>query len=267
MEYRNYIHLGKMDYLYDKVELYDTLKSIVQGRAKPKDILPIQKRLADIEHHMLHFLDNHDEQRLASDAFAGSAENGKPLMVVSTTISSSPTMIYFGQEVGEKGAEIGGFGQPTRTSIFDYVGVPQHQKWMNNGKFDGGKLDDASKNIRKFYTTLLNFSLKSKALRGDFYDLHTLNLSSPNYHDLLFAYARWKNNDRLVIISNFDKNETHHFNLLIPQELITLWKLKDGKYTLQDQLEDKNKVILEIKNGKGYLKHNLKANESAILKF
>ena len=29
--YRDYIHLGKMDYLYDKVQLYDTLKVIMQG--------------------------------------------------------------------------------------------------------------------------------------------------------------------------------------------------------------------------------------------
>lgn len=265
-EYRNYIHLGKMDYLYDKVELYDTLKSIVRGNAKPIDILPIQKRLADIEHHMLHFLDNHDEQRLASEAFAGNAENGKPLMVVSTTISSSPTMIYFGQEVGEKGEETGGFGQPTRTSIFDYVGVPQHQKWMNQGKFDGGQLNEASKELRNFYRTLLNFSLKSNALTGEFYDLHTSNLSNPNYHELLFAFSRWKDNDRLIIVNNFDKKQKYHFNLIVSRELVSLWKLKDGKYTLNDQLKDKKAVLLEIKNGEGRLEYTLNANESVILK-
>jgi hypothetical protein len=40
---------------------------------------------------MLHFLDNHDEQRLASPEFAGSAIKGKPMMVISATISTSPT--------------------------------------------------------------------------------------------------------------------------------------------------------------------------------
>src|SRR5690606_2640868 len=138
-EYRNYIHLGKMDYLYDKVDLYDKLKEIVQGKAWPIEILRIQDKLADIEHHMLHFLDNHDEQRLASEAFAGNPWRGLPLMVVSTTLTTSPMMVYFGQEVGEDGSEDAGFGKPTRTSIFDYIGVPAHQRWMNNGAFDGDR--------------------------------------------------------------------------------------------------------------------------------
>ena len=60
----------------------------------------------------------------ASPDFAGSARKGKPAMVVSTTISTSPTMVYFGQEFGEPGAEDLGFGDPTRTSIFDYGSVP-----------------------------------------------------------------------------------------------------------------------------------------------
>jgi hypothetical protein len=55
--------------------------------------------MKDIE-HMLHFLDNHDEQT-PSPEFAGSAIKGKPMMVISATISTSPTMLYFGQEVGE----------------------------------------------------------------------------------------------------------------------------------------------------------------------
>ena len=139
-EYRNYIHLGKMDYLYDKVETYDKLKDIIQGRALPDGLSDIQNGMADIEHHMLHFLDNHDEQRLASPEFAGTPQKGKPLMVVSTTISTSPTMVYFGQEVGEAGNENAGFGTHSRTSIFDYIGVPNHQRWMNGGKFDGGQL-------------------------------------------------------------------------------------------------------------------------------
>ncbi|MBG7629319.1 MAG: alpha-amylase family protein, partial [Bacteroidetes bacterium] len=129
--YRDYIRNGKMDYLYDKVALYDTIKHIMQGHGWTDHITGIQDSKSDIEHNMLHFLENHDEQRIASSDFAGSAEKGKPAMVVSATISTSPTMIYFGQEVGEPGAENAGFGSPTRTSIFDYVGVPTHQRWVN----------------------------------------------------------------------------------------------------------------------------------------
>ena len=177
-EYRNYLHLGKMDYLYDKVQLYDTLKNIVQGRGLPQHLTGIQEDLKDIEHNMLHFLDNHDEQRLASPEFAGDAKKGKPLMVVSATISSSPTMIYFGQEVGEPGALDAGFGKHSRTSIFDYVGVPHHQRWMNGGKFDGGQLKPEEKELRDFYKRLLNFTIKSDALMGEFLSLQEENLGA-----------------------------------------------------------------------------------------
>ncbi|MBT8323064.1 MAG: alpha-amylase family protein, partial [Eudoraea sp.] len=124
--YRDYLRKGKMDYLYDKVELYDSIKHIMQGHGWTDHIPVVQNGLRDIEHHMLHFLENHDEQRIASPDFAGDAQKGKPAMVVSATISTSPTMIYFGQEVGEPGTENAGFGSPTRTSIFDYIGVPHH---------------------------------------------------------------------------------------------------------------------------------------------
>ena len=72
--YRDYIHKGKMDYLYDKVELYDTLKHIMQGHGSTDNLVPILAGLKDIEHHMLHFLENHDEERIASAGFAGKAE-------------------------------------------------------------------------------------------------------------------------------------------------------------------------------------------------
>ena len=140
--YRDYIHKGKMDYLYDKVELYDSIKHIMKGYGWTDHIPVVQKGMADIEHHMLHFLENHDEQRISSPEFAGNAQLGKPAMVVSATISTSPTMIYFGQEVGEPGAEDAGFGKPSRTSIFDYIGVPHHQRWVNDKKFDVGQLSE-----------------------------------------------------------------------------------------------------------------------------
>ncbi|MCK4562577.1 MAG: alpha-amylase family protein, partial [Flavobacteriaceae bacterium] len=146
--YRDYIHLGKMDYLYDKVALYDTIKHVMQGHGLTDNLPQIQNDLADIEHNMVHFLENHDEQRIASPDFAGSAEKGKPAMVVSTTISTAPTLIYFAQELGEPGKENAGFGTATRTSIFDYVGVPNHQRWMNNKQFDGGKLSESEKELR-----------------------------------------------------------------------------------------------------------------------
>ncbi|MEO0902055.1 MAG: alpha-amylase family protein, partial [Bacteroidota bacterium] len=202
--YRDYIHKGKMDYLYDKVELYDSIKHIIKGYGWTDHIPVVQKGMKDIEHHMLHFLENHDEQRIASPDFAGKAELAKPAMVVSATISTSPTMIYFGQEVGEPGAEEAGFGSPTRTSIFDYIGVPHHQRWMNNKKFDGGLLSENEQQLRDFYKRLLNFTISSEALMGEYEEIHFFNKEkTENYDHRVLSYARWSPNQKLIMVSNF----------------------------------------------------------------
>lgn len=90
-----------MDYLYDKVEFYDTLKAIMQdyGKGKGKILHQIQVNHQDIEQYMLHFLENHDDQHIANDDFAckvGGAQMGKPVLVVSALNSRSLTLLYFG---------------------------------------------------------------------------------------------------------------------------------------------------------------------------
>ncbi|WP_224485188.1 alpha-amylase family glycosyl hydrolase [Robertkochia aurantiaca] len=266
--YRDYIRKGKMDYLYDKVELYDTLKHVMQGHGLTRNIPPIQDGLKDIEHHMLHFLENHDEQRIASPEFAGDAQKGKPAMVVSATISSSPTMVYFGQEVGEPGAEDAGFGDPSRTSIFDYIGVPHHQRWMNNKKFDGGQLSEEEKQLRDFYKRLLNFTVESDALTGSYKDLHLFNLEegTAGYDDKVLSYARYDGDDRLVIISNFNADQGKNFTLKIPEELVSQWSLSDGTHAVTDQLYGKRELTLQVENGRGSLEVKLEPLESLILK-
>lgn len=264
-EYRNYIRLGKMDYLYDKVETYDKLKEVIQGKALPDGLSDIQKNMADIEHHMLHFLDNHDEQRLASPEFAGTPEKGKPLMVVSTTISTSPTMIYFGQEVGEAGNENAGFGTHSRTSIFDYIGVPKHQRWMNDGKFDGGQLSEREKDLRDFYKRLLNFSINSSALMGEFREIQTMNRHSTQGYDAgIYAYVRWSDSQKLIVVTNFSWLTTSNFELKIPADIIQKWNLKDGNYTITDQLYQKNSVQLRVENGEGKAQITIAPSESFI---
>jgi glycosidase len=264
-EYRNYIRLGKMDYLYDKVETYDKLKDIIQGKSLPDGLSDIQEGMEDIEHHMLHFLDNHDEQRLASPEFAGTAEKGKPLMVVSTTISSAPTMIYFGQEVGEAGNENAGFGTHSRTSIFDYVGVPNHQRWMNNGKFDGGLLTDKEEELRDFYKRLLNFSMNSSALMGEFEEIQTINRQSTEGYDAgIYAYTRWSDTQKLIVVTNFSWINSSSFQLKIPSNIIQKWKLKDGIYTVTDQLYKTSTVKLEVINGEGRAHITIAPSESFI---
>lgn len=265
--YRDYLHLGKMDYLYDKVELYDTLKNIIQGHGSADHIAGIQAGLADIEHHMLHFLENHDEQRLPSPAFAGNALKGKPAMTLSATISTAPTMIYFGQEVGESGEGNAGFGSETRTTIFDYWGVPAHQRWMNNGKFDGGLLSAEESALRDFYKRLLNFTINSSALMGKYQELHSYNrANSPGYYEKGYSFARWSEDEHLLILVNFKDWVADEYELLIPSGLLTEWQLRDGKYQLTDQLYQEIKYELIVTDGIGKVKVAVEPLESLILK-
>lgn len=265
--YRAYIKQGKMDYLYDKVQLYDTIKHIMQGYGKTDNIPPIQDYLKDIEHNMLHFLENHDEQRIASPEFAGSAEKGKPAMVVSATISTAPTMIYFGQEVGEPGAEDAGFGKPSRTSIFDYIGVPHFQRWVNNKQFDGGQSTNEEKELRDFYKRLLNFTLNSSALAENYQDIHFYNReNTQNYTDKVYSFVRWSATEKLIIVSNFRSGNAMAFDLKIPQDLIKTWQLKGGNYIVKDALYNEFSTNLKVENGSGKLHISLKPLESFILK-
>ncbi len=265
--YRDYIKKGKMDYLYDKVQLYDTIKSIMQGKGKTKHIPPILDDLKDIEHHMLHFLENHDEQRIASPDFAGNARKGKPAMVVSATSTTAPTMIYFGQEVGEDGSEHAGFGSPTRTSIFDYIGVPAHQRWLNNKQFDGGQLTSDENELRDFYKRLLNFTLNSSALTGYYQDIHIHNIQNTEwYNNKVLSFVRWSHNEKLIIISNFNAKNTYGFELSIPQNIIEKWDLKNGDYTVVDQLYKSYTSKLKVSGNKAEVRVDIKPLESFILK-
>jgi glycosidase len=264
--YRAYIQKGKMDYLYDKVQLYDTIKNIMQGRGLTDNIPAIQEDLKDIEHHMLHFLENHDEQRIASPEFVGNANKAKPAMVVSATISTSPTMIYFGQEFGEDGSENAGFGNASRTSIFDYIGVPALQRWTNNDQFDGGKSTKEELALRGFYKRLLNFTITSDALMGSYQDIHQFNReNTESYNEKVLSFVRWSDEEKLIVISNFNSENTYGFELGLPQDIIKKWNLIDGAYPLKDQLYKKYLAKLIVKNGKAIVKIEIKPLQSFIL--
>ena len=265
--YRDYIKKGKMDYLYDKVQLYDTIKHVMQGHGSTDNIPPIQEDLKDIEHNMLHFLENHDEQRIASPDFAGSAEKGKPAMVVSATISTSPTLVYFAQEFGEAGEEDAGFGSPTRTSIFDYVGVPTLQRWVNDKKFDGGKSTKQEKELRDFYKRLLNFTLNSSALAENYRDIHAFNRQNTEwYNDKVLSFVRWSDDEKLIVISNFNAENSYGFELGLPEDIVEKWKLKDGEYQVQDQLYNTFTSTLKVNNNQARVRVDIKPLESFIIK-
>lgn len=250
--YRDYIQLGKMDYLYDKVDLYDGLKAIMQGTASTAIIGAIEYRMRDIEHHMLHFLENHDEQRIASPEFVGDGDKARPAMLISACLSSAPTLIYFGQEVGEPAAEQAGYGQPSRTSIFDYIGVPEHQKWMNGGKFDGGQLDDKQRSLRQFYCQLMNLVRHSPALMGNYHDLYAENWSQfAEDKDTLFAFARSNAEQKLIIAANFSASRTKTVKLRLPHGLVQHWQLT-LEHTAYDHL-NQHPMMLVVNEQETYL--------------
>lgn len=263
-EYRNYIQRGKMDYLYDKVEMYDSLKNIMQGHGWTDHIPVVKKGTQDIEHHLLHFIENHDEVRIASPEFVGNAEIGKPAMVVSATMTTAPVMIYFGQEVGEPASENPGFGCPNRTSIFDYIGVPHHQRWINDEKFDGGQLSEEESKLREFYKRLLNFTIHSDAIMGEYQDIHFYNRDHTlwyNFHVL--SYVRWSEEEQLIIVSNFDANDRFGFELKLPEDIVKKWKLSEGEHLIKDVLYGSERT-LKVENGRGEVRIDINPLESFI---
>ncbi|WP_411893362.1 alpha-amylase family glycosyl hydrolase [Winogradskyella sp. A2] len=265
--YRDYIKKGKMDYLYDKVQLYDTLKHVMQGHGKTDNIPPIFDELSDIEHHMLHFLENHDEQRIASPDFAGDASKGKPAMVVSATSTTAPTMIYFAQEFGEPGAEDLGFGDPTRTTIFDYGSVPSLRRWVNNKEFDSGQSTDSELELRDFYKRLLNFTINSSALMGNYQDIHLYNQQNTEwYNDKVLSFLRWSEDEQLIVISNFNSDNTYGFELQLPEDLIKKLGLDNGEYKVEDQLYNQYNSTLRVLNGKAEVRIDIGPLQSFILK-
>lgn len=204
-EYRNYIYRGRFDYLYDKVGLYDTVRGVMGG-ASASSITGAWQSVDDITDHMLNFLENHDEQRIASDFFAGNAEKGKPALVVSTLMRSNPMMIYFGQELGERGMDQEGFsGKDGRTTIFDYWTVDLIRRWRNNGKFGGENLTDEEKALQAYYTNVLNIANTESALReGLFYDIMYVNYENEKMDtNRLYAFLRKKDKELVLVVANF----------------------------------------------------------------
>jgi glycosidase len=218
-QYRNYIQTGGFDYLYDKVLLYDTLRAMISGQRSTTDIDRIQKRLSGVSHNTLHFMENHDEQRIASRFFAGDPWKAVPAMVVSATIDQGAVMIFFGQEVGEPANGSEGFSSDDgRTTHFDYWGVPEHQKWMNNGLFDGGLLTPEQKQLRQFYVDLLSLSAKNAALtQGGYIDITEQNIAAGNFDHKVHAFLRFHGTEKLLVVTSFNETD-QDAKIQIPRE-------------------------------------------------
>ena len=268
-EYKNFLINGKFDYLYDKVGLYDSVKRLIRNEAgaSVKDISKVwQTESNGFSQHMLRFLENHDETRIASADFAGNAWYAVPGMVVIATLSSGPVMIYNGQEVGEPAAGASGFSSNDgRSTIFDYWGIPQHQKWMNNGSFDGGNLDDSSKRLREFYSKLLNVCTNNEAITsGKFYELLSENENSIGFNNKVYAFLRYTENKKVLVLANFNRDE-NKLEVRLPNEILGKFKMIDQNIIFTDLLsETKFETTHFSPNG---LLINLPPTSAVILEF
>ncbi len=247
-QYSKYLNIGKFDFLYDKVGLYDGLKRLIKNElhADVKDITHVwSEESLDFSSKMVRFLENHDEERIASNGFAQNPWYAKPAMVVSATLASGPVMIYFGQEVGEPGHGAEGFGgDDSRTSIFDYWGVPEHQKWMNNGAFDGGQLSNNQKELRKFYQSLFHAVSTNEALRkGEFLELsNQRDFTNKNY-----AYLRYTGNQQIVVVANFDREKVLNTIISLPAEFLK--RVKGNSVEFKNLLTGEVFTIKNISKG------------------
>ena len=220
--YRQYVEAG-FTYLYDKVGMYDTLRDITAGGSATR-ITSAWQSTDDIANHMLYFLENHDEQRIASQFFAGDAFKAVPAFVVSTLFRSCPYMHYFAQEYGEKGMDKEGFsGCDGRTTIFDYWSVD------TMCRADEGKLTDDEKALADIYSRIMNFARTDKTVSGQSYDLMYANPHSASFNpDRQYAFLRRSGRQLLVVVVNFDSLD-RNIKLNIPEHAFEYLNLPDGK--------------------------------------
>ena len=216
--YRDFIFKGHFDYLYDKVGMYDYLRAVTSKNYPVEGITQQWQAIGDIQEHMLYFLENHDEQRIASGFFCGRGMCAQPAMIVAATLSTNPVMVYAGQELGEKGMDVEGFsGIDGRTTIFDYWGVKSIQDWANNGKWDGKGLNEEQQELRLFYKQLLTLARSSKAItEGKMFDLEYAQAEGFNKHEH-YAYIRHSEEETLLMAINFDDKHTE-MQIRIPTE-------------------------------------------------
>lgn len=266
-EYRNYILNGKFDYLYDKVGLYDTLKAIVKGTAPASAITGCWQSLSGIENNMLNFLENHDEQRIASDYFVGNATDIMPALIVSATISKAPFMLYFGQELGEKGMESEGFsGMDGRTTIFDYWNPDTINRWYNGGKCNLSQLTKEEIDLRKKYNRLMVLCNEEQSIRkGEFFDLMYVNYNNSSFNaEKQYAFIRKYDHEMLLIVVNFDHKNVE-IDLNIPMHAFEFLRIRESAKLIFTDLCTGDSQSREFTSTTPF-KIKLRANTGVILK-
>ena len=254
-EYRNYLAAG-FDYLYDKVGMYDTLREVMRGHQSTHAITGAWQATDDIRAHMLYFLENHDEQRIASSFFAGDARKGVPALVVSALLQQNPLMIYFGQEYGERGMDKEGFsGNDGRTTIFDYWSVDTIVRAA------GQKLTAQEKRLKAVYDKVISIATTEKAvLQGASFDLMYVN----GRYNHEYAFIRKEGAEVLLVVANFaEANQTVGFT--IPGHAFDFLNMSEKNVVATDLLSgEKQKLSLRRDEAVAV---NVQANSAVVLKF
>lgn len=236
--YRDFLFRGHFDYLYDKVNLYDTLRDVQCHHHSAATITDCWQRIDGIGARMLNFLENHDEQRFASAEYAGDASKVLPSLIVSSMISTAPFMIYAGQELGEKADDAEGFsGKDGRTTIFDYWSIPTLRRWLNGGKADGGALSAEERDLRSIYAKVLHLLNSEPAIsKGDFFDVMYVNFENPHFSPHRnYAFLRHYGDTTLLIAVNFSDKATD-IAINIPRLAFDMYGIQEGKRTATELL-------------------------------
>ena len=243
--YRSYVSAG-FDYLYDKVGMYDCMCGIMRGYTAASDITWQWQSVDDIKDHMLYFLENHDEVRLASDFLAGDAWKGVPALAVSALMNKNPFMLYAGQEFGERGMDAEGFsGRDGRTTIFDYWTVPA----LYNGYVDRRKLSKDEKALEKMYARILRIANTENAVNdGLFFDLMYANQQNAGFDKYSqYAFLRKCGKEVLLVVANFSGNDVED-ELYLPNHAFDYLDLPEKVVQANDLLSDgKETTVLPLK--------------------
>ena len=258
--YHSYVFDAGFDFLYDKVTLYDTLRGISCDNWSANDLTRCWQTVEGIKGHTLNFLENHDEQRIASSQFLGDPFKALPALVVSATMTSGPFMLYAGQELGEPAADAEGFsGHDGRTTIFDYWSVPSLRRWHQ------GHPTPDERRLRALYRKILRLCNSKKTLQqGDFFDLMYVNQDTLNPHRQ-YAYLRHCKGEMTLIVVNF-AGEPASASIRIPKHALECAGMADGAYRCVELLTD-NSSVANLSGDSSQFDCHIDAHNAAIWHF
>ena len=244
-QYRAFLDYGRFDYLYDKVNLYDTLVGIERYNYSAARLTDCWQKIDGMGDRMLNFLENHDEVRFASKEFANDPTKVIPHLVVSSMMSKGPFMIYYGQELGEPATDNEGFaGYNNRTTIFDYWAVDTIRRWYDEGRCSDRLLTQHEKWLRGVYRRVLHLCNALSAVReGNFFDLMYVNLQSPGFDPhSCFSWLRYDSREILLFAVNF-ASEAKDLEINIPELAFEMAQIPQGEMKAEEVLWNKPTTI------------------------